>query len=48
MGSLPLSRQQTQMAHPLRAKGLRTRAIAKDLGCTSGRVCDIVHGGGLE
>lgn len=44
MGSLPLTREQRQMAHRLRAKGLTMSAIAKDLGCTSGGVCDIVHG----
>ena len=44
MGSLPLTREQRQMAHRLRAKGLTMSAIAKDLGCTSGGVCDIVNG----
>lgn len=44
MGSSPMTREQRQMAHRLKAKGLTLRAIAKDLGCSSGGVCVVLQG----
>jgi IS30 family transposase len=43
MGFPMMTQEQRRMAHRLRAKGMSLKVIARDLGSTTGGICDVVN-----